>query len=240
MRRIFFIIWLICLCGMLVAMDNDDIYIDLGFGFGGVRHRLGSSGRDISHYPSGAYFQTVEVSGNSASEFSLKLGYAIMEDYPLYGVLSFDRLTRSVDIYDHYTFTSAVDEYVQYFVGPGVVYYPADAIQFSSSLGMSFGYNNLGRGFRNKGGHHHYHHHHYHHQRNTVNIDNGFAFNLSVAYDHSIKDYPGLLIGIKYFHSNNDVIYERGRRDKLSTSTISIFLKYRFFVIKERYYSNSR
>ena len=172
-------------------------YFDGGIGVGGATTTI--DGKDVT--------TGINVSSESAVELNLKIGYDISGISELY-------LTGEISGVGHRLsgirlsglHTDYYIQYNSYVLGAGLIWYPLSTIQISGAIGYSDTNNNTDIPF-------------------VYIVDgNGYSLNFSGAYDLS-KSLHGLLLGLKYHYSSNDLENSRGN---METSYFGIFARYRF------------
>ena len=176
MRVVLVIILLLFLTSLSATDLLNNIYFDIGVGFGFTSgHEVKIMRRHRRHHK----FEDNTFNGGTAMEFGVRVGRAY-DDLPMFIVVEFihsmgNVATAESDIPINLWNQRISDfSYTQSFVGPGVVAYMAPNFQLSAAAGFTFGsieYNYLYRG-----------------EETTITdrINPSFALSLSMAFDFEL------------------------------------------------------
>jgi hypothetical protein len=141
--------------------------------------------------------------------FGTKVGIRLAR--PLYLSVEFalkEQEMRFVDDHPEYGM-DMTSRFSQYFIAPGLIYYPFENIQLATSIGYSAGKTKEKIIIADEIYHENY------------GIEGGLAFSVSLGVD-ILRGRHSAILGIAYFQAQNQL----NHRD-LMTETITLFLKYR-------------
>jgi hypothetical protein len=156
-------------------------------------------------------------------EFGCKLGFTL-GDLPAYLSLEFNfadrKITNKFDLSDipglpNDGKNEIVSNYTQYYIAPGLIYYPMRHLHLAGSFGFSFGKFRLRSDMLGEK------------TDDTFDIQTGIAYKLSVGYD-IFRGSHSTIVGVSVFNTNNDIIITNDITRDLTTTTVAMFLKYRF------------
>jgi hypothetical protein len=170
----------------------------------------------ISHKYAGDQLKDDEYYDGSDFGFELggRLGFAL-GDLPAYLSVEFAIIERKVinkfDLFDD-SKNEIVSNYTQYYIAPGLVYYPINNLQLAGSFGFSFGKYRSRFEIMDFD--------------ETFDIKTGIAYKFSVGYDIFGKR-DSAIVGVSIFNAHNDIAIFNTTED-FSTTTVGLFLKYRF------------
>jgi len=216
---VFVILLLMTSLGASDLMDN--IYFDLGVGFGFT------SGHEVkvmrSHHRRHRHhhhhkFEDNAFNGGTAMEFGVRVGHAY-DELPMFIVVEFIHSTGNVATAESDIPLKMLNQritefsYSQSFIGPGVVAYMAPNFQLSAAAGFTFGsieYNYLYQGVET-----------------TISdrINPSFAISLSMAFDFELFGQK-LQAGVGTFSTDFD---QQGNIKHNASFTGRLFVRYAFY-----------
>ncbi|MDR2583030.1 MAG: hypothetical protein LBC75_06070 [Fibromonadaceae bacterium] len=199
---------LVAIFGFALAFSSasaQGLYFDIGFGIGPGTTKLSNNDvvKEIKSYG--------KVDSELSIEDGFKLGFGPIRGKPIYivGVLGGIRHTIEDDYLDYMQFNS-------YLLGPGIIIYPMNFMQFGVSIGISWVANQTNL------------------EMEMYDSDGGFAWDISAALDIGGKK-NACLIGIRYFGTSNTLKESKAKQE---SSMISVFIRYAFRNKNDGYENN--
>lgn len=185
MKKVLFLV-------LAIALNSFATYYDYGFGFGNASTHINDKSIEK---PCGSSCE------NKAIDFNFRIGDKISDHFTLAAELA----VISNTYYGDNTFT----QFMSFFVGPSLIYFPIPSLQLSSSLGVTRSYNDYDKKY--------------------VDLHDNIGLGMSASAAFHLGKERGALIGVKVYAIESEVEYKKDNKkhnDHYETIGASFFASF--------------